>query len=426
MKRTILLAIPGVLLLAALILGGTALDTAQAHPSTFPDVAETHPAHVAIETLAERDIIAGTLPGDFLPNDPITRAQAAKILVGWQEVAVASGVQHLSDVPEPSVPYVGAALAMGWMSGFPDGTFRPADPLSRQQMAVIVVRAMELQETALALPTSQVDATLDRFWDEGAISPAARPFLAVAVMKGLLAGDQSGRLNPTAAITRAQFSLVVHRADVIAQGGTLPSPSEHPVTETAAGAPEDETADTDADAGSSGEQALTEAEQAQAAFMDTYLFRPRNSPVTGEMVVQNARWYGIPVLSQLVIMAAETSLGDPVLGGSLARHYNFGCLRYHGADTAWGQLSSDRIWVAGKDWYAFPSAQVGMSAFGRYLKTGCDGFYAPILSATNPDWNRFAGVYYGRSVSGFSGYVGRLNTFEDRFRSMAADHGVTL
>jgi hypothetical protein len=82
--------------------------------------------------------------------------------------------------------------------------------------------------------------------------------------------------------------------------------------------------------------------------------------------------------------------------------------------------------VAGKDWYAFPSPQVGMAAFGRYLKAGVDGFYVPILSAKNPDWERFAAVYYGRSVSGFSSYVSRLHTFENRFRSMAAGQGVSL
>ena len=144
------------------------------------------------------------------------------------------------------------------------------------------------------------------------------------------------------------------------------------------------------------------------------------------MVLQNAQWYGIPPLSQLVIMAAETSLGDPGLGGAVARGNNFGCLRYGGAGSPWGMLSSGSLWAAGKEWYSFASPQLGMAAWGRYLKVGANGFYAPILAAAHPDWKRFAAVYYGSGVAGFGGYVNRLHTIENRFRTMAAEHGVSF
>ncbi len=144
------------------------------------------------------------------------------------------------------------------------------------------------------------------------------------------------------------------------------------------------------------------------------------------MVLQNADWYGIPPLSQLVIMAAETSLGDPALGGSLARHNNFGCMRYSSTDTPWGQLSDARISVAGKDWYSFPTPEAGMTAFGRYLKSGVNGFYVSILDSPNPDWHRFAAVYYGSSVSGFSSYVSRLYAIQASFRAQAKASGVSL
>ena len=408
MKRTMMLAIPAALLLVAVFLGGPAISSAQAHPSTFPDVAEAHPAHVAIETLAAKDIVAGTLTGEFLPDKPVTRVQAAKILVTWRGAEVASGTTGFSDVDAAGVPYAETVLTEGWMSGYPDGTFRPYDPLTRQQMAVIAVQSLGLEAEALASTDSQIAKVLGVFADRGAISPAARPYMALAVTRGLLGGNQ-GHVYPVARVTRAQFSLVIYRADIVAQGGTIDTASLEMASYEAP--PED---------------VLTASEKAQAKFMDVYLFQPRNSPVTGEMVVQNAEWYGIPVLSQLVIMAAETSLGDPSQGGSLARHYNFGCLRYHGSSTSWGLLSAGKIWVGGKDWYSFATPQIGMAAFGRYLKTGVKGFYAPILKATHPDWDKFAGVYYGRGVSGISSYVSRLHTLENRFRNMAAEHGVTL
>ena len=211
--------------------------------------------------------------------------------------------------------------------------------------------------------------------------------MALAVQWRLFSGD-NGRLNPLSPITRGQFCLVLTRAEVHA--------------------------------------ALTSNRQNLAAFMDTYLFAPRHSCITGEMVLQNVEWYGIPAIFQLVILAAETGLGDPVGGGELARRNNFGCLRNHGATTSWGELSDGVVWVAGVDWYSFPSAQIGMMAFGRYLKAGVNGYYLTCFSSGTPDWRRFATVYFGQGVAGFEDYVARLQNYENTYRSMAAEHGLSL
>lgn len=160
-----------------------------------------------------------------------------------------------------------------------------------------------------------------------------------------------------------------------------------------------------------------------AEFLDADILGPHDSPITGEMVVNNWRWYGIDVLPQLVIMAAETSLGDPRLGGSLVQSNNFGCMRYHGSDTKWGELSDGRVWVAGKDWYSFPSPQLGMMGFGRYLKVGLDGFYLRVLDGPSYDWPAFAARYYGRNVAGYDRYVRNLYALESRFRADAAQAG---
>lgn len=160
-----------------------------------------------------------------------------------------------------------------------------------------------------------------------------------------------------------------------------------------------------------------------ADFLDSDILGPHDSPITGEMVVNNWRWYGIDVLPQLVIMAAETSLGDPRLGGSLVQSNNFGCIRFHGSDTKWGELSDGRVWVAGKDWYSFPSPQLGMMGFGRYLKVGLDGFYLRVLDGPSYDWPAFAARYYGRNVAGYDRYVRNLYALEGRFRADAARAG---
>jgi len=160
-----------------------------------------------------------------------------------------------------------------------------------------------------------------------------------------------------------------------------------------------------------------------AAFLDRDILGPHNSRVTGAMIVDNWHWYGIDVLPQLVIIGAETSLADPKLGGELVSANNFGCLRFHGTDTRWGELAGGRVWVQSKDWYSFSSPEIGMMALGRYLKVGHDGLYRQVLGAPPYDWEAFAAAYYGSDVPGFAAYVQNLRALERSFRGRAAAAG---
>ena len=419
MKREISLAKTAAATLAMAILAAALLivaapSPAQAHPSTFPDVAETNPAHDAVESLTARGILDAAAGANFEPNVALSRGQAIMALITWRgdqyrDNRLAAPSLPFTDVSPDYGPYVAVAYAQGWIGGYPDTTFRPDSPLTREQMAIVMIRSTGLERQALALTETQIAATLGRFLDQGAISPPARPYAALAVIRGLLSGSRA-QLQPQGILTRAHFALIVTRADNL----TLDDPAGAFAPRTGAGQ--------DPLPGST----LTADEAALAGFIDTYLFQPHNSPVTGQMVLQNADWYGIPPLSQLVIMAAETSLGDPNLGGALARSNNFGCLRYGGSGSPWGMLSNGSLWVAGKQWYSFPTPQLGMAAWGRYLKVGANGFYAPILAAARPDWERFAAVYYGSGVAGFGAYVNRLHTIENRFKTMAAQHEVSF
>jgi hypothetical protein len=165
------------------------------------------------------------------------------------------------------------------------------------------------------------------------------------------------------------------------------------------------------------------AEMVQHEFLDSH-----HSTFTGQMVIDAWRFYGIPVLPLLVIMGAETSLGDPVLGGKLAAvAYNYGCLKFGDRTTKWGELSlPEPYMVRDVEWYQFPDPRTGMLALGRYLKVGPKqdpGYYKRILTADPIDWRAFAGVYYGSKVSGIDGYVRNLQMLEAQFRKKAAAHG---
>ncbi|MEG0472305.1 MAG: S-layer homology domain-containing protein [Solibacillus sp.] len=117
--------------------------------AAFKDVSVSNSHYEAIHSLAERGIINGYEDGTYRPNETLTRGQAAKILANVLELDTTTKDQTFKDVAKTSI-YSGAIHALvnaGVINGFEDGTFRPNAPLTRGQMAKIIVKAFELVES---------------------------------------------------------------------------------------------------------------------------------------------------------------------------------------------------------------------------------------------------------------------------------------
>ena len=99
----------------------------------------------AISTLSNMGIIDGYEDGTFRPYAKITRAQFAKIAVGFFETTKSDYQGYFSDVPANAwfSDYVEAAVNAGLIQGFQDGTYRPNDYITRAQACVIVNRALD-------------------------------------------------------------------------------------------------------------------------------------------------------------------------------------------------------------------------------------------------------------------------------------------
>ena len=98
----------------------------------------------AISTLTNMGIIDGYADGTFRPYGKITRAQFAKIAVGFFETTKEEYQGYYTDVSENAwyTEYVEAAARVGLIQGFEDGTFRPNTNITRAQACVIVNRAL--------------------------------------------------------------------------------------------------------------------------------------------------------------------------------------------------------------------------------------------------------------------------------------------
>ncbi len=88
----------------------------------------------------------------FRPNLPVNRAEAIKIaLIAFQDLAKKKVAENVclsagfTDVPTNAwfEKFVDEANCLGFINGYPDGSFRPANPVNRAEIAVILVNALE-------------------------------------------------------------------------------------------------------------------------------------------------------------------------------------------------------------------------------------------------------------------------------------------
>lgn len=181
---------------------------------TFSDLAG-HWARGDVELLAARHVVAGAGAGAFQPERRVTRAELAKMLVemlaqdpGRTIEKVAPAQATFADVAADTwyYTYVETAARYGLARG--DGArFRPDDPVTREELAAMVVRALGLEEAARA-----PSGTPLAFDDAAAVAPWARGYVAVARDRGLIKGLTATTFAPGEGSTRAQTAAVVLRA----------------------------------------------------------------------------------------------------------------------------------------------------------------------------------------------------------------------
>lgn len=119
--------------------------------SAFSDVPEGAFAD-AIETLSSLGVIAGFPDGTFRPGEPLTRAQFAKLVVvitGREDAASSKTTEIFTDVPAShwGIGYINEAASLGMITGYPDGSFGPEENITYAQALTIVIRMLGYSQT---------------------------------------------------------------------------------------------------------------------------------------------------------------------------------------------------------------------------------------------------------------------------------------
>ena len=110
--------------------------------NNYTDVARGDWFNNAISTLSNAGIVTGYNDGTFRPNQPITRGEMAKIIANFANLS--KGGKSFTDLRGHwSKTYVELAAGNGWIAGYPDGSFRPDQKITRAETVTMINRVLE-------------------------------------------------------------------------------------------------------------------------------------------------------------------------------------------------------------------------------------------------------------------------------------------
>lgn len=175
---------------------------------TFADI-KTHWAKDQIEVLASRSITNGKSATQFVPQAKVTRAEFAVLIARALNLPMSDYQGTFKDVTlKNDWAYAGieAAYNAGIVNGRTTTQFAPNENITRQEMAVMVMRAVEYQDAALL---DGVDGS-HKFKDDKKIASWARESVQLAYELEIINGRPGNEFDPTANATRAESAKILY------------------------------------------------------------------------------------------------------------------------------------------------------------------------------------------------------------------------
>ncbi|MFH1576060.1 MAG: S-layer homology domain-containing protein, partial [Candidatus Margulisiibacteriota bacterium] len=172
----------------------------------FTDVPSGYYAKEAIDKMAALDIMSGLADGSFQPEQEITRAQLALVLVRSLGKKTSKVTQRIfKDIPEDfwASSYVKSAVELGLIEGYPDGTFRPNWPMTRAEVVAVLARFDHFPEITVTKPPYD-DVPID-YWAAGMITEAKK--------RGILSYIVGDQFLPKEKVTRGELAQMLYHTD---------------------------------------------------------------------------------------------------------------------------------------------------------------------------------------------------------------------
>ena len=180
--------------------------------ATFSDVGTAHWAFEYVEAMSALSLVNGRGGDVFDPDANMTRGEFVTVLGRLCRADIAGDADSVGfadvDATMYYAPYINWAVSEGLINGFDDGLVHPNDRITRAQMAVLIVRFAESVGIDLSADDTENDAVLT---DESEIPDWASEGVAEALSAGLVRGRDDGRFDPNGDSRRSEVCTVLYR-----------------------------------------------------------------------------------------------------------------------------------------------------------------------------------------------------------------------
>ncbi|MBP5245848.1 MAG: S-layer homology domain-containing protein [Clostridia bacterium] len=176
--------------------------------SSFCDMGRYAWANDAVERLYEKGVISGKGNAVFDPSAPVTREEFVKMLVNAAKIEGESGLKpDFEDVnaDEWYFPYVSVMFSRKIVTGISENLFGIGENILRQDMAVMIYRALKDNNPASVTEEESAFADFDN------ISDYAKEAVSFLESAGLISGAEDGKFNPDSFLSRAEAAVVINR-----------------------------------------------------------------------------------------------------------------------------------------------------------------------------------------------------------------------
>lgn len=172
----------------------------------FDDISDVEWATESINALLEKGIISKSDNKKFNPNDAITRAEYLKLVIEALGMADETAESDLTDVSKEDwfYKYVASAQSAGIVFGNGNGEFNPNASITREDMAVIAIRAMDKAGIEIKA------AADEKFSDDESMSDYAKTSIYSLKGMGIINGVGDNRFNPLGNATRAETAKMIY------------------------------------------------------------------------------------------------------------------------------------------------------------------------------------------------------------------------
>ena len=202
----------------ALMLSMNLTSLAAVEDTGYADVDASSWYAQAVEYVRDNGLMSGTSDAQFSPSGTMTRAMLAQTLYRAAGSSAVSGSDAFTDT-QADAWYADAVLwatQEGIISGYGGGLFGTNDPVSREQIAVILWRDAGSPEAQAGAP----------FTDEGSIASWAGQAVDWAQSSGILSGRENNRFDPQASATRAEVAVMLRAYRTMGASETPGTPEE--------------------------------------------------------------------------------------------------------------------------------------------------------------------------------------------------------